>query len=270
MILKKSLTVTTTGIVTFASFLLGTPAAFAETTNESEVKPPITIKDPAKSEAEITFEQNETDTTPPIGPGGEEMETPGEGDTGMVGPLTIDYITKVNFGLVKVSGNNETYFAKLAKINLKGISEPKEVPNYVQITDSRGSNAGWQLQLKQDAQFEAKDKDNSISTLVGASLSFDNPTLKSSQKGSEFAPLGIKQTLTPGEGAVTVVNAPAGKGMGTWHYTLGDTDEQAAKSISLYVPGDTAKLKNAAYKTVLTWTLVDGPDQSNVNLNEVP
>ncbi|ALS00769.1 hypothetical protein ATZ33_05105 [Enterococcus silesiacus] len=257
MISKKNLTLTTAGLVTFASLLLGTPAAFADTTGD-EVKPPMTIVDPAKSEAEISFEQNETEVTPPVGPGGEELVKPGEGDTGMVGPLTIDYITKINFGSVKVSGNTATYYAKLAEIKLKDTLEAKKVPNYVQITDNRGSNAGWQLQLKQDAQFQANG-----STLEGAKLTLDNPTLKSTQKGAAFAPLGRKVALEPGGPAVTVVNASAGKGMGTWHYTLGDTDEQAAKSVSLTIPGDTAKLTNAAYKTVLTWTLVDAPEKSS-------
>ncbi|WP_206911332.1 hypothetical protein IGL98_001955 [Enterococcus sp. DIV0840] len=271
MISKKNAILTATGLLTGASFLLGAPATFTETVEDSnEEKSQVTIKDPIKSEAEISFEQNDTEITPPTGPGGEEIEKPGEGATGMVGPLTIDYITKINFGPVKVSGNKATYYAKLAEIKLKDISVPKKVPNYVQVTDNRGSNAGWQLQLKQDSQFQAKDTDNKVSELTGAELAFDNPTLKSAQKSNEFAPLGIKQKLTPGAAAVTVVNATIGKGMGTWYYALGDTDEQAAKSVSLTIPGATAKLTNVAYKTVLTWTLVDGPEKSDVSLEEAP
>ncbi|EOT68398.1 WxL domain-containing protein [Enterococcus caccae] len=275
MILKKNAVFTTTGVITFASLLLGTASAFAETeTGGNEVKPPITIQSPVHSEAEISFEQNETEVTPPVGPGGEEIEKPGEGETGgetgMVGPLTIDYITKLNFGAVKVSGNTTTYHAKLAELKLKDIVEPKKVPNYVQVTDNRGTNAGWQLQLKQDSQFQAKDKDNKVTELTGAELSLNNPILKSVQKGSEFAPLGISQKLIPGAAAVTVVDAAAGKGMGTWHYSLGDTNEQAAKSVSLTIPGDTAKLANVAYKTVLTWTLVDAPEKSEVSPEVTP
>ncbi|EOH99076.1 hypothetical protein UAW_01033 [Enterococcus haemoperoxidus ATCC BAA-382] len=271
MISKKNTVLTTTGVVTFASLLLGTLPAFAETeTGGNEVKPPVTIQSPVHSEAEISFEQNETEVTPPVGPGGEEIEKPGEGETGMVGPLTIDYITKLNFGAVKVSGNTTTYHAKLAELKLKDIVEPKKVPNYVQVTDNRGTNAGWQLQLKQDTQFQAKDANNKVTELTGAQLTLDNPTLKSTQKGSEFAPLGIKQKLTPGAAAVTVVNAAAGKGMGTWHYSLGDTNEQAEKSVSLTIPGDTAKLANVAYKTVLTWTLVDAPEKSEVTPEVTP
>lgn len=271
MISKKKAVLTTMGLLTCTSFSLGSKVTFAETTVESgEAKSLVTIKDPTKSEAEISFEQNETEITPPTSPGGEELEEPGEGGTGMVGPLTIDYITKINFGPVKVSGNKATHYAKLAEIKLKEISEPKKVPNYVQVTDNRGSNAGWQLQLKQDSQFQAKDANNKISELTGAELAFDNPTLKSAQKGTEFAPLGIKQKLTPGAAAVAVVNATSGKGMGTWHYALGDTDEQAPKSVSLTIPGDTAKSTNVAYKTVLKWTLVDGPEKSEVSPEKAP
>jgi hypothetical protein len=271
MLMKKQVTLTTTGLVTFASLLLGTPAVFAETEGEGGVsQPPMTINDPAKSEAEISFSQNETEPTKPTGPGGEEIESPSEGETGMVGPLTIDYITKINFGNQKVSGNDATYFAELAKVKLVGIDEPKETPNYVQITDSRGSNAGWQLQVKQDSQFQAEDADGKISELKGAQLTFANPTLKSSQKGAEFAPEGFGHSFTPGSEAVTVVNASTGKGMGTWHYTLGDTDELGQKSVSLAIPGDTAKVPNAAYKTVLTWTLIDAPEKSDVEPEQAP
>ncbi|MEI5988689.1 WxL domain-containing protein [Enterococcus crotali] len=271
MKLKKQVTATTAGMVTFASLFLGAPAIFAEEAGDGGVaKPAMTINDPVKSEAEISFSQNETEPTKPTGPGGEEIESPSEGETGMVGPLTIDYITKINFGNQKVSGNDATYFAELAKVKLVGLDEPKETPNYVQITDSRGSNAGWQLQVKQDAQFQAEDAEGKISELKGAQLKFANPSLKSSQKGSEFAPLGFGHSFAPGADAVTVVNATAGKGMGTWHYTLGDTDEQGKNSVSLSIPGDTAKVPNAAYKTVLTWTLIDSPDSSEITPEQAP
>lgn len=230
----------------------------------------MTINNSPESEAVISFEQNTTKPTPPEVPGGGEMERPNEGETGMVGPLTIDYITKINFGPVKVSGNDATYFAELAKIKLVGVEKPKDVANYVQITDSRGSNAGWQLQLQQADQFTAKDEQGKDVQLTGAKLTFANPTLKSSQKDAALAPLGIERTLVPGSGPVTVVNAASGKGMGTWHYTLGDTDEQAANSVSLNVPGDTAKLSKVSYKTTLVWTLVDAPTASDVTPEQTP
>ncbi|WP_207695132.1 hypothetical protein DOK67_0002532 [Enterococcus sp. DIV0212c] len=261
--MKKNNTLATTGLVTFAALLLGTPAAFAETITEGEATPPMTIQNKPLSEAEISFSQDATKPTTPVGPGGEDIIGKKPEETGMVGPLTIDYITKINFGNQKVNGNTTTYHAKLAQITLANDKSVKDVPNYVQITDNRGSNAGWNLQVKQNHQFQAKDENGKVtSELKGASLAFNNPVLKSSEKGADLAPNGLGHTFVPGEAAVSIVDANVGKGMGTWVYSLGDTNEQGAKSVSLTVPGDIAKQSGVAYKTELEWTLIDAPAKS--------
>ena len=44
----------------------------------------------------------------------------------------------------------------------------KEGPNYVQVTDNRGTEAGWSLKVKQEGQF----KSTSGKELTGAAITF--------------------------------------------------------------------------------------------------
>ncbi|MEI5995561.1 WxL domain-containing protein [Candidatus Enterococcus mansonii] len=245
------------GLTTFAGLMLGATTTFAEEPLENTAPP--TIADPQKQQAEISFFQNETDPNKPTDPGtGEEID----GGTGMVGPLTIDYISKIKFENQKLSGNNETYFAKLDTVKYVGKEQTVEKANFVQVTDNRGSNAGWKLQVKQDKQFEHKDeKDGKITKLTGATLSFLNPTMKSASLSTKI-PSSIKPVKFDGDADTPVnhdvVTASQNEGMGTWFYTLGGNVEEGKTSISLSVPGDLAKVAGA-YSTQLTWTLVDSP-----------
>ncbi|MFH4233977.1 WxL domain-containing protein, partial [Acinetobacter baumannii] len=76
-----------------------------------------------------------------------------------------------------------------------------EVPNYVQVTDNRGTNAGWKLTVTQNEQF----KTTSNQELTGAALTLKNGILNSAS-GSD-APESLQNiTLTPGV-ASDVVNA---------------------------------------------------------------
>ncbi len=255
MIMKKNVRLmsTTVGVVTFTSILLGAPVAFA---GDGELIKPVTNP---KSEAEISFSQDDEEITTPKEPGGGTVVEPD--GTGMKGTLTIDLITKLNFGEQKISGNDKTHMAQLATLKMADQSI-KRTPNYVQITDSRGSNAGWQLQVQQDYQFKAVDANNKVtSELTGAKLSFANPVMKS-DKAAALAPTALGLTFQPNGAPATVVNSPANKGMGTWYYALGNSDEEGAKSVSLFIPGSTAKKIGAAYKTQLTWTIVNAPSAS--------
>ena len=47
--------------------------------------------------------------------------------------------------------------------------------------------------------------------------------------------------------------------MGTWTTAYGKDNVEGTKSVSLSVPGTTAKVKDTKYKTSLTWTLEDTP-----------
>lgn len=205
------------------------------------------------SEGIIGFIENTdiVDPTDPIEPGNPLVPIyPGPGGT--AGPLSIDYVSKIQFGVDnKTSGKDEVYWAKLDKF--KGVEEGEviERPNFIQVTDKRGSNVGWRLTVTQNEQFK-----NGTEELTGAVLTLGNGALKTSDGGTTptiYKPI-ILDPGTPSDVAIADVN----QGTGTWIALFGSTNEEAKESISLEVPGSTKKVQGE-YKTELTWDLTDAP-----------
>ncbi|WP_163654571.1 WxL domain-containing protein [Listeria sp. PSOL-1] len=161
------------------------------------------------------------------------------------GALTLDHISKLSFGNQKTSGSSQVYYATLDE------KDGKSVPNFVQVTDKRGSNAGWHLTVTQDAQFA-----NGTNVLTGAVLKLDKGILISEDDG--LAPT-INQaiSLTPGV-ASDVINAKSEQGTGIWVGSFGSDNATGEKAISLTVPGKTKKVKGE-YSASLTWNLTDSP-----------
>ncbi|MDF9580967.1 WxL domain-containing protein, partial [Bacillus paranthracis] len=138
------------------------------------------------SKAFIKFEKN-TSTVDPINPiNPDEVvepvvdpENPDDThDKGTDGPLSIDYVSNFNFETQKASGNNELYYANLDTVKAKDGN--REVPNFVQVTDNRGTNAGWKLSVTQNDQFKTADNKE----LTGAALTLKNGT-PNSASGSD-------------------------------------------------------------------------------------
>ncbi|MBE5104728.1 WxL domain-containing protein [Bacillus thuringiensis] len=210
-----------------------------------------------KSKTDVTFIED-TSTTDPNNPENPNEkvtpENPGEHQPGTTGPLSINYVSNLHFGDQVISGNDQTYFAKLDKV--KQGSKTTEVPNFVSVTDNRGTNAGWKLKVKQNAQFKSGN-----SELTNAALSLSNSVVNS-VTDAQYAPTTFKNkvTLAPGGDAVEITTAAKNKGMGDWTTAFGKGAEQGKQSVSLFVPGTTAKEKGAKYSAELTWTLEDTPN----------
>lgn len=201
----------------------------------------------------ITFEQGKApEPVNPVNP--VEPITP-DNPVGPIGEgLTLDYVSTLDFGTKKISTTTQTYYATADKgKNSKG--EEISYPNYVQVSDLRGTKAGWNLSVKQNAQFTAGTDE-----LTGAKLTFSNAELVTGAKEADSykptATAGASFTLTPGT-ELPLINSENGKGMGTWVYRFGDATKQAA-SIGLEVPGTTLQLAKA-YSTTLTWQLNNTP-----------
>ncbi len=132
--------------------------------------------------------------------------------------------------------------------------------NYIQVTDKRGTNAGWRLQVQQGAQFSTA----SNNVLKGAELSLSNPHVVTTSDNNSVAPTPKdKIILVPGTteapgAAQDVIAAQEGQGMGTWVDEFGQ-GEAATKSVALSVPVSAQKVKGAQYTTELTWNLLDTP-----------
>ncbi|POD88781.1 hypothetical protein S101258_00495 [Lactiplantibacillus plantarum subsp. plantarum] len=123
----------------------------------------------------------------------------------------------------------------------------------VEVSDLRGTNAGWSLTVAQGQQFNTAT-DASGSALTNAAL-----TVASTKVSSDSTVNTGNATLTPGTttsgtttngAAGTVASASDGDGNGISTFTFG--------SSTLAVPGATTKLAKA-YTTTLTWNLGDTP-----------
>lgn len=182
---------------------------------------------------------------------------------GSSGPLSIDFASSIDFGSNEISNKDMLYYANPQNIIFDDGSE-KEVPNYVQITDNRGTNAGWRLQVRQERQLENNDAKYKI--LTGAEISFTKTHAASNQVGSQ-TPKTNSFVLIPGH-TTDVMYAPSGSGGGTWLDVFGElkniqvSNEMMLKntSVTLSVPGVTPK-EAVAYKSRLTWILIDAPKE---------
>lgn len=186
----------------------------------------------------------------PIDPTDPENPDP---QPGTPGPLSIDFASSFNFGENKITNKDKIYFARAQEFK-----DYPTRPNYVQITDKRGTNAGWTLQVKQNGQFQAKE-DTLNKELIGAGISLSDPQVNSTTITNK--PTAHALDLIPNELA-TVMEAKKGEGAGTWVNYWGQVSKvdgvDVTENVTLSVPGSTPK-DAVAYGTTLTWTLSDTP-----------
>lgn len=188
-----------------------------------------------------------TDPTSPLTP--DPTDPPNEGTDG---PLSIDYVSNIHFSKREISGNDAIYFANLeTMMNQDG--ETVERPNFIQVTDNRGSNVGWHLVVKQERQLSFGS-----SQLDGAQLTLENGLMNGKTAGITAPTVNRSVVINPGTSTTDVVDAKVDQGMGTWVTLFGQDNEEAAKSISLSVPGKTKKVEGI-YTSELTWILTDTP-----------
>lgn len=194
------------------------------------------------SEGHVNFVPDDS-VVPPVGP------PVGPWEPGTNGPLSIDYASTLEFGENKITSADQVYNA-----TPQDMEDGSTRPNWVQVTDVRGGEQGWGLQVKQNAQFESATG----KTLNGAVIKFMNGNVDN-QYSESAAPTTFTEgfELSPGGELQDVISAKAGEGAGTWVYQFGD-DTTKGESITLSVPGKTTKY-NEAYSTQLTWTLTDIP-----------
>lgn len=206
----------------------------------------------------ITFAPN-TDLTDPVDPVDPtnpvtpvDPTDPTGPKPGTAGPLSIDYASSLDFGTQKITSKDEVYQAKPQKYLDKDSNE-KTGPNFVQVTDNRGTETGWTLQMKQNSQFQTVDAEE----LTGAEITFKNGNVVTASASGK--PTGEATIVADPSGALKDVMAAAdGQGAGTYLLDWGTDDTTAATSIELSVPGSTTKYAKK-YSTTFTWVLSDTP-----------
>lgn len=228
----------------------------------------VELPQSVNSKGTVSFKASEK-PNPPVDPENPDPENPVDPEqppTGTAGPLSIDYVSNFKFGEQEITTKDETYAAateKIQPVNSEGkpTGAAKQGPMYVQITDKRGTLAGWKLSLKQNAQFMTADKDE----LAGASLKFTKAEVASNIDDAKYKPTAQAEVaLVPGTEVPNVVDAAKGQGAGTWVYRFGSDEASAKDAVKLEIPGKTVKLAKE-YSTELTWTLSSTPDNGSEN-----
>ncbi|WP_430612669.1 WxL domain-containing protein [Enterococcus sp. DIV0876] len=212
------------------------------------------------SNGAISFEAD-TNPTNPVDPTDPEKPVdpvdptdPDGPNQGTAGPLSIDFASSFQFGDQLITSETKDYYAQL-----QSFASGESGPNYVQVTDKRGTQEGWSLSVIQNGQFKTAENEE----LNGAALSIAAGAT-TSITDMQYAPtVTASHTFVPNS-EVTLVNAPVGKGMGTWIYKFGNDAAEGATAVKLNVPGRSVKLAKE-YRTTLTWNLKNVPDNTDGN-----
>ncbi|MBL1227635.1 WxL domain-containing protein, partial [Enterococcus sp. BWR-S5] len=199
------------------------------------------------------------------------------------GPLRIDFVPTLNFGRNKITKSERLFSANAQLFH----GDTPARGNFVQVSDYRGTGAGWTLQVRQEEQFTNNQTLNH--QLKGAVLSFDS-SWANSVRPQASGPTVKKEVIRIENIGATYTLAEAGKdkGEGTWAINFGASSENTNGMANTLSPSLDAEgnqvldptfdnkpvSKNSAvtlsvpteimidpvpYTTVLTWTLSELP-----------
>ncbi|MBO0477546.1 WxL domain-containing protein [Vagococcus sp. DIV0080] len=253
---------------------------FSETEGPTDPEVPETPKDEANYDVtgKIAFEKNDgsvkpidpenpKDNTRPINPDGSEPNNPAGG------LLSVDYASSFSFGKQAIENQGVLYGAQPQQFKDSDLTRG----NYVQVSDRRGSNAGWVLSIVQNEQFKTAANEE----LTGAKLylgngSLNSPSMLEESFLPETAPTNLVKQLTattdkvtggleliPGQSSI-IMSADKGKGNGTWTLSYGQTKDNniglvgnnnpSKSSVILSIPSS-SNATSSSYESTLTYRL---------------
>lgn len=136
------------------------------------------------------------------------------------GGLTLDFVSTFTFETNKAVRENDIYYAQPQHLR-DARGQPIMTPNFVQVTDQRGTAEGWTLNLQKTTRFY----DENRQPLRGTGLSLKNAVVVAANPGNQpRAP----STLDKGTGPTEIIaQADPGSGTGTttvrWGTSLVET-----------------------------------------------
>lgn len=157
-------------------------------------------------------------------------------DPPTTGPLRIDAASAFDFGSLK-----------LGVATSKDVVIPKDKAVGVQVTDLRGTGAGWTLTAKID---ELKGKTNPTNILK-ATISIPQGILRTTNDG-DTTMLPDTFALKLSNVAAPVMRAKKNNGLGVWALKFNGS----AETVSIRIPSN-AYIDN--YSGNITWALQDAP-----------
>lgn len=248
--MKTSYKVLTTAVL--VASVLGASASFAAEEDQKTTSKGKVTFEPATGEGSVTPPAEPEKPGKPIFPW-DPTDPEGKPQPGGQGPLSIDFASSFDFDKQEIVSGDRHYKAASQLASDAPIEDGKapetSVPNFVQITDSRGTEAGWTLSVTQEEQFKtAKNK-----VLTGGVVTLGNTNFYSHSE-SAAAEGRTEVVLAPGKKEVIMV-AKEGTGAGTQFAQWGTEEtDNGAESVDLFVPGGTTKYAQE-YTTVFNWEL---------------
>lgn len=206
-----------------------------------------------QGKATTTFKEN-GEVVSPVDPEEEDDKEIDPTHPPTAGPLSINYVSDIRFGKQSIPAQEQIFYAANDTITQVASKEKKEIPNFVQVTDLRGSASGWTLSVRQNSPFMNEKGE----LLTGAKLKLSAVSVVS-QYGLTNTPTGlIKDQVLSDDGKTffEIVKAEAGTGTGRWNIYIG-SEKDTTDNVSLTVPKNEPK-KGGKYTTSLTWLLQDG------------
>lgn len=238
----------------------GATAAFAQEAREVTTDGQIEFRPSGEEDGEL-------EVVPPVEEPEVEIEVEIPGTTG---PLSIVRTATMNFGSQVISNQDKTYNMVAEMQPLKETGELIPYVSFAQVQDSRGSNAGWDLQVSL-SEFRSNTQNN---ILTGAQLEFVDSYIDYRADNQDNAPEAHAAGLEvlPGGAARSVMIANEGKGSLVSSVVWGDQADLDAQfadetkevvenaAIQLFIPGTTAK-DATTYTSTLTWELTTTPGE---------
>ncbi|BDZ31577.1 WxL domain-containing protein [Lactiplantibacillus sp. WILCCON 0030] len=218
-----------------------------------------------KTTSEVTFDAPDNVTKPvdPTNPGTTVKEPDGSDNGGATvdptGPLSFLYVSKdINFGSQKAVTTGTQSFKNTTetpiKVTSQGFGSGTANTNLVtEVSDTRGTNAGWNVQVSSSAL----TLDGATDVLKGATINFgaDDTTKNTVTNSGDAAATGVagqSVALATGDATgATIYSAAKDAGAGSTAFQLSPDN--------ISITGIEANAKAGTYEGSLTWTLNDTP-----------
>lgn len=241
----------------------------------------------AETKGEVTFKRD--DETGPIIVDPTDPENPNvidpEGGGGSAGNGTksfnINWVSEFKFGDMLITGQKISQYADSATLNFIGANDTDEqiipktnLPNFIQVTDNRGTNTGWKVtaSASEFRQYDAENQPLDDKSLKGAQLLLTNPQIFSQGSDEELSPTANANSidLLENKGTpVSIMTAAEKKGQGTWSLAWSPNskgehfefvyNEGVDKGVQLVVPVTALPEADKTYTSEIEWILSDTP-----------
>ncbi|MHC5228240.1 WxL domain-containing protein [Enterococcus sp. LJL99] len=269
----KSMKLMSLGLITFAAITLGTPLAQAADDSVASTNADVKFVEDNEgvdpTSPEVVDPNKPTEPGKPVEPGGE-----GNGGSGKKS-FHINWVSHFKFGEIKIGGSTMKAFA--GATSLPWNTTPETAPttglaNLLQVTDTRGNNAGWDVLVTGTPFYELDEASVATETeLTGAAITLNDAQVIGDPTNAPLAPVAMSTgvDILGTNAPYTVLSAAKGTGQGTWTINWGAEQDgtalkldagKASAGVELSVPVKATPKANKNYRSTLTWTLQTAPE----------